>query len=564
MSERVLNRKRKLFLLSVLLYATLPAMLVGLVAFAFALRDMDREMQARSAESFRLLSRNYSTRMDLSLADLARTVALTADMTPLDDLLRPGALDSTLGTVNRNALHLFEDLGVLDRNGRHLAYSGPHDLQDRDYANEPWFREVMTKGQVISDVFLGYRNSPHFAIAVRRETGGRTWVLRASVNAFQFSTLLDGERFGRTGEVFLLGPGGALQTRSATYGNMLQAVDPAVAQAVADSGQGVTSLTRQGEELLLAATPLKAKPGWALVVQQEAREARQAWADKLRTLGLAFALGLVAIGLGALWALRSLLRRLERLDAEKRTFDDQMIQSQKLAAIGQLSAGIAHEINNPLAIIGEEAGWIQDLLKREALSQLAEMSEIRDSLREIVVQAGRCKEITHKLLSFARKMDATIRDVDMNSLVDDVVGMRERDASLDNIQIVKDLEANLPIIHSEPSQLRQVLLNLVNNAIDAIPHGGTITVHTEKSGADDGGVAFSVADTGIGIPRENIEKIFDPFFTTKLPGKGTGLGLSICHGIIQKLGGTITVSSEPGKGTTFLIRLPAQAPGESK
>jgi signal transduction histidine kinase len=254
---------------------------------------------------------------------------------------------------------------------------------------------------------------------------------------------------------------------------------------------------------------------------------------------------------------------MERLDKEKNVFDDQMIQSQKLAAIGQLSAGIAHEINNPLAIIGEEAGWMQDLLKREAMSQLPEMVEIQDSLREIVVQAGRCKEITHKLLSFARKMDSTIRDVDVNALVDDVVGMREREATLDNIQIIKDLETNLPIIHSEPSQLRQVLLNLVNNAIDAIPHGGTITVHTEKSGADDGGVAFSVADTGIGTPRENIEKIFDPFFTTKLPGKGTGLGLSICHGIIQKLGGTITVSSDPARARLLSACRPPRHPARA-
>ncbi len=564
MPDHVLNRKRKLFLLSVLLYATLPAVLVGLVAFAYALRDMDREMQTRSAESFRLLSHKYSTLVDLSLADLARTVALTADMHSLDELQRPQALENILGTVNRNMDHLFEDMGVLDENGRHLAYAGPHDLQSRDYADEPWFKDVMANGRVVSDVFLGYRNAPHFAIAVRRQSGGRTWVLRAAVNSFQFSALLDGERFGRTGEVFLLGPGGVLQTRSMSYGNMLHPVDQEVARAVDAARLGVTSLTRQGEELLLAAAPLKAKPQWTLVVQQEAREARQAWAAKLRTFGLAFALGLLAIGGGAVWALRALLRRLERLDAEKRTFDDKMIQSQKLAAIGQLSAGIAHEINNPLAIIGEEAGWIQDLLKREAMSQLPEMGEIRDSLREIVVQAGRCKEITHKLLSFARKMDASIRDVDVNSLVDDVVGMRERDASLDNIQIAKELEQNLPIIHSEPSQLRQVLLNLVNNAIDAIPHGGTITVRTAKSDLEPGGVRFSVSDTGIGIPKENIEKIFDPFFTTKLPGKGTGLGLSICHGIIQKLGGTITVASEPGKGTSFDITLPPQAPTETK
>lgn len=562
MPNLALNRKRKVFILSVLLHSTLPALLVGLLAFAYALKDMDREIEARSTEYFRLLTHKYASIADLSLAELARAVAVMADLHTLEELQRPGALEAALGTMGQHFGHLFEDIGVLGTDGRHLAYAGPHDLLNKDYSKEPWFQEVMAKGRVVSNVFLGYRNSPHFAIAVKRQTAGQTWILRASVNAFHFSSLLDGERFGRTGEVFILDPQGLLQTRSMMYGAMLRPVDKDLANAVADAGEGVLRRPSQDMNLLFTVSQLPSKPEWALVVQQEEREARQAWATKLKTFSVVFALGILAIAGGAAWALRILLRRMERLDKEKNVFDDQMIQSQKLAAIGQLSAGIAHEINNPLAIIGEEAGWMQDLLKREAMSQLPEMVEIQDSLREIVVQAGRCKEITHKLLSFARKMDSTIRDVDINALVDDVVGMREREATLDNIQILKDLAEDLPIIHSEPSLLRQVLLNLVNNAIDALPKGGAITVRTAKG--EQGGLSFSVADNGIGIPQENLEKIFDPFFTTKLPGKGTGLGLSICHGIIQKLGGTISVTSQPGQGTTFLVQLPAQAPPEPR
>ena len=245
---------------------------------------------------------------------------------------------------------------------------------------------------------------------------------------------------------------------------------------------------------------------------------------------------------------------------EKTLLNDQVIQSQKLAAIGQLSAGIAHEINNPLAIIGEEAGWLQDLLKRETMARFAEIDEFHDSLREIVTQAGRCREITHKLLSFARKMDSTIRDVDLHTLVSEVVGMREREATLNNIEIVKEFASDLPIIHSEPSLLRQVLLNLLNNAIDAIHGGGRITITAGKG--EVGGVTLSIRDTGIGIPKENLDKIFDPFFTTKEPGRGTGLGLSICHGIIQKLGGDISVHSQPGEGTTFTINLPQESPAD--
>ncbi len=560
MPNSALIRKKRIFNLTVLLFSTLPAVLVGFLVFAYALKDLDREANARSDEYFRLLSQKYEALMDLTISDLGRVVSLVAEMYTLEQLQTPGVLETAFSSVDRNFDHIFEDMGVLGADGRHLVYVGPHSLMDRDYGKEPWFLEVMDQGRWISDVYMGYRRSPHFVIAVKRQSGGRTWVLRASVNAFHFSAILDSERFGHTGEVFIVNPQGALQTRSMMYGNVMRSVEQEVVDALADSDNVLSSRARQGVDILFSVSRIGSKPDWLLVVQQEERELRQLWTDKLKTFSIIFALGMLAIIAAAVVTIRILQRRLEQLDRDKHQVDDQMIQSQKLAAIGQLSAGIAHEVNNPLAIIGEEAGWMQDLLKRETLAQFPEMQEFQDSLREIVAQAGRCREITHKLLSFARKMDSAIRDVDINALVEDVASMREREATLSNIQIVKDFAQELPIIHSEPSLLRQVLLNLINNAIDALPKGGTITLHTALNENSDGGVAFSVADNGIGIPTESQEKIFDPFFTTKLPGKGTGLGLSICHGIIQKIGGEISFTSQPGEGTTFLIKLPAVAP----
>ncbi len=566
MANLMLDRKKKIFIVSILLYSTLPAVLVGFLAFAYAITDMDREIDARATEYFRLVSHKYETVIDFSLSDLSRAVGFVASLHTLEQLRAPGTLEAVFNTTGRKFDHIFEDMGVLGEDGRHIAYAGPYSqaLLDKDYGQEPWFLEVMRTGQVISDVFLGYRRSPHFVIAVKRQSGGRSWVLRATVNAAHFSSILDNERFGRTGEVFIVNAEGVLQTRSMMYGNMLRSVDKEIVTAAEDTGDGLAGRSRQGVNMLFTVIRLAAKPDWFLVVQQEASEVHQMWTIKLKTFSVIFALGMIFILAAAVWAIRILQNRLERLDREKHLMDAQIIQSQKLAAIGQLSAGIAHEVNNPLAIIGEEAGWMQDLLKRESMSQMPEMAELQDSLREIVAQAGRCREITHKLLSFARKMESAIRDVDMNALVDDVVGMREREARLSNIEIVKDFSPDLPIIHSEPSLLRQVLLNLINNAIDAIPKGGTITVRTLPNEGGDGGVSFSVSDTGMGIPKENLEKIFDPFFTTKVPGKGTGLGLSICHGIIEKLGGGISVSSQPGAGTMFLVRLPAEAPPEAR
>ena len=157
-------------------------------------------------------------------------------------------------------------------------------------------------------------------------------------------------------------------------------------------------------------------------------------------------------------------------------------------------------------------------------------------------------------------MDSMITDVDINKIMDDVVGMRESEAALNNIQFHKEYQTELPLVYSEPSLLRQVFLNLINNAVDAIKKGGTITVKTGLCPDKYSCVVVSIGDTGMGIPQENLGKIFDPFFTTKPPGKGTGLGLSICHGIIKKLGGDITVASQVGRGTTFTVKIHIEPP----
>jgi two-component system NtrC family sensor kinase len=303
---------------------------------------------------------------------------------------------------------------------------------------------------------------------------------------------------------------------------------------------------------------------WILVLQQEADDAfAELYTTRNRAI-MVFVLGAVLVAAVAFFTTALLIRKIEKADREKKLLDEQLVQSHKLASIGELSAGVAHEINNPLAVIGEEAGWLVDLLKRENLQTFPERAEFESSLREIGVQTGRCREITHKLLSFARKMESVLKDVDINRLVDEAAGMREREAALMNIDFIRDYRQDLPRVHSDPSLLRQVILNLVNNAIDALPKGGQIYLQTRRSddgpaaGIEAGTIDVVVRDTGIGIPQENLEKIFDPFFTTKEPGKGTGLGLSICHGIIQKLGGSITVDSQPGQGTTFCVQIPIE------
>jgi two-component system NtrC family sensor kinase len=490
------------------------------------------------------------------LKDITTAMRVVADTQTLSSLRQHEALQSTFDTLQRQYDYAFEDLGVIDARGNHVAYVGRYDLMGKNYSDTAWFRETIETRIFLSDVFLGFRQVPHFIIAVKHGEGELAWILRATVNAARFGALVENVRLGRTGEAFIVSREGFYQTRPRSGGRVMEAVSQGLLQLTPFDGVKLLEVQRDFKKLLQAKTWMKDN-SWMLVVQQDVDDA---FSELYYTRNMALFVslfGALLVGAVAFLTTKLLVRRIEKLDAEKALLDQQLIQSSKLASIGEFSAGIAHEINNPLAVIDVEAGWIQDILKREKFKEMADLDEFKDSLREITAQVSRCKEITHKLLSFARKMESAIKDVNTNELLDDVINMREHEATFSNIVFVRDYQPDLAVIHSDPSLLRQVFLNLINNAMDAIPKGGEIRIATQ-GGGDRDSILVRVSDTGTGIPQENLGKIFDPFFTTKAPGKGTGLGLSICHGIIEKLGGTIGVTSRVGKGTTFTIELPLE------
>jgi two-component system NtrC family sensor kinase len=272
--------------------------------------------------------------------------------------------------------------------------------------------------------------------------------------------------------------------------------------------------------------------------------------------GTFFIAGSLLVAAFSLIKTRQLITLIDQDEKNKDLLEDKLLHSQKLAAIGELSAGIAHEINNPIAIIRQEAEWMQVILKNDHLKEIKELEDLRDSSQEIVRQVDRCKEITHNLLNFARQSKPVLQLVQINRVIEDMTLLVEREAKQKNIILDRQYLADLPPISSDAPLLRQVFLNLLSNATQAIGYNGRITITTQRSGNK--AIKVIITDTGSGIASENLTKVFDPFFTTKPQGQGTGLGLSISHGIIQKLGGQITVTSELNKGTTFTIILPCQ------
>jgi two-component system NtrC family sensor kinase len=481
-----------------------------------------------------------------------------ANLLTVPGLAQPAQARRTLDSL-RGVYGAFADLGLINDQGRHEAYAGPYELDDADYAQSPWFKEAMAKGAHVSDVFLGYRGVPHFVAAVKvGGPEGRPYLLRATIDSARFRSLVEGVRLGVTGEAFIVNRQGLYQTHARGGVELLGSSGLELPEGFAGV-RVLEGVSRQGREVMLAATWLKGGD-WLLVCHQDMSEA---FGPLLRARRVAIAITLVAfLLLVATTAVltRQLVARIAATDREKELLNEQIIQSGKLASLGELAAGVAHEINNPVAIMVEEAGWLLDLMhEEEALfAQSPHRNEYLRALNQIDTQGRRCKEITTKLLGFARRSDAPAQPIQINDVAAEVAGLVERPARYLNVILTLDLGADLPMVSASPSELQQVLMNLVNNAVDAMEKSGGEVVVSTRRGAE-GGVEIRVSDNGPGIPEALLSRIFDPFFTTKPVGKGTGLGLSICYGIVQKLGGRIEVQSALGQGTAFLVRLPAAA-----
>jgi two-component system NtrC family sensor kinase len=242
---------------------------------------------------------------------------------------------------------------------------------------------------------------------------------------------------------------------------------------------------------------------------------------------------------------------MSQADEKREAAFRELEHSNKLSSIGRLATGVGHEINNPLAIINEKAGLMKDIIGLAV--DFPEKEKFLTQVNSVLQSVDRCRAITHRLLGFARRMDVQIVPLDLNEVVLETWSFLEKEALFRNVATDMALAEDLPEIESDRSQLQQVFLNILTNAIVAVDDGGRISITSWEDHSDMVGVA--IQDNGCGMSEETLRHIFEPFFTTKR-GYGTGLGLPITYGIVAKLGGEIKVESEEGEGTTFTVYLP--------
>jgi two-component system NtrC family sensor kinase len=536
-------------ILTTLGFSVIPLFVLGLVIYL----QYSESYQAKITESLKTLVENRVGAIDLFFDERISQLTTLANTNPLEKLREEDYLNRVFNVIQARSKS-FIDLGVIDSEGNHLAYVGPYYniLKGVNYKNEEWFNAVMGSGIYISDIFMGFRKYPHFIIAVLVREKNNIWILRATINSDIIENIVHAAQLGKKGDAFIINRNNILQTTPRFSGELLST--PKAPNFSAVTGLTVEEMDYQWETNLYAANVIKSKK-WVLVIKENPKEQLTPLLRARYITLMICGAGVLVIIIGAVFSTRAMMKELVQMERKKAVSEDLAMQSTKMAALGKMAAGIAHEINNPLAVIGEKAGWLKDLLHEEDLAQSPNFQEFADTVNKIELHVNRAKKVTHRLLGFARRMEPVHEKVDLNTILHDTIGFLENEARYRNIDIQADFDEELPQTTSDSAQLQQVFLNILNNAIDAIGKDGEIIVKT-KLLPKINSLGVEIIDNGPGIPKEMLDKIFDPFFTTKEVGKGTGLGLSISYSIIDKLGGKMMVASEEGQGTTFTIYLP--------
>ncbi len=521
-----------------------------LIATSLSSLEHKKLLAIREQEQLRWSIEGAQKTIEAFIHELQSVVRFVSSEYSYKELLEQDNV-SELFALLKNQYPGFVDLGVIDPNGIQKRYAGPFRLEGYDYSEQGWYAKVLTRQLYISDVFMGYRNLPHFVIAVSNKLPGREeyWVLRLSIDYETLQNYVLTVSTRAVQDVFLVNNQGFLQTKSNIFGDILE---PCPFSTRYKKGEAVTHIADyKGIQYLRSYVQIKNSP-WLVVILKESYMHGDKWSSFRFRMRMIF-FGCTVLALVVIVQLVNIITNRLREANEKQNHAITEAQfTNKFASIGRLAAGVAHEINNPLAIIDQKAGLMTDLM--EFSEEFEHKGKLTKSIDSILDAVQRCKVITHRLLGFARRMDVTFEHIDISDLLREVLGFLEQEALYNRIRFELSFAEDLPMVFSDRGQLQQIFLNIINNAIDAIGKDGLITLSADLH--DEENIDVNIQDTGPGMSSEIVKRIFDPFFTTKELGQGTGLGLSITYGLAQKLGGNITVESKVGEGTTFTVRLP--------
>jgi two-component system, NtrC family, sensor kinase len=528
----------------------LPLFLITIVDYNFTQKSIESENLLRTLR----VGSNAKRAISSFLSERKSALSFIVRDNSFDDLNDSEKLAVLMKNL-RESFGGFVDLGVITRDGLQTTYVGPYELEGRDYHDQQWFKEVLEKGFHISDIFLGFRKVPHLVIAVKHTLpDGSFYVLRTAIETVRFNELLTTFELSGRGDAFLINHEGIIQTPTLYQSKVFEKVPFSVPE-YSDNTEIREEINTAGEPIIICSSYIPDSP-YILIIVKHKDDLMKAWrATRLKLIGF-LVVSVTVILLAILGFSTYLVNNVYLADQRRLMVLHEMEYSNKLASIGRLAAGVAHEINNPLAIINEKAGLVKDLISyTESCPADTRIIGLIDS---VLASVERCGTITKRLLSFARHMEVTIESINLGKVIDDVLGFLHKEAEYRNITVNLDIAPNIPEFRSDRGKLQQIFLNIVNNAFAAMDIGGRLDISVRLE--DKKCITAKISDNGCGMSEEDLGKIYEPFFSTKTKTGGTGLGLSITYGLVQELGGKIQVSSKKGSGTTFTVSLPLEPP----
>jgi two-component system NtrC family sensor kinase len=519
--------------------AFVPLLLLGSVIYVYTTATL----KEATIETLRLQVQDHRTVIDQFLSERASDLRLLAANVGFAQLTEAGGLGRAYRSLQQD-LACFSDLGVIDADGNHRAYVGPYDLMARNYRDHFWFRPTVEKGIFISDVYLGYRQVPHFIIAVKQQDSDGFWILRATVDADFFERFVAASAGDFKAEAYLVNREGVYQNRPQSAGAPMeklpfQQIPPFDGIRIEERGERIFAMAWQ-----------KNVP-WVSIAEMNRADI---FADLNRARWIylfTFVLGALLIIPTVLFTTNNLVRRLESKRRDLRFLDQQLQHASRMASSGRLAQGALEDMTDSLANIHSASQWLRELWKQRPQAE-PDPEEIAGTLDQIDAEIHRCESAVKRGLDLARPSAGPVCiDLNVHELIGELLDLMRRELHFKRIRVQRDCPDPSARICSDPDGLRQVLQNLISNAAAATPDGGEIKVGAHIEG---GRLRLTVIDSGPGIPEEDFDKIFEPLYTTR--PEGLGLGLTISRTIVERLGGTLSARNDPGRGAAFTVELP--------
>jgi len=549
------RRKWKLVVLLTSSISLIPLLFMTWLEYNITLRAVRSEIRIQTSRS---VSETHQA-VSYFLSGHKLAINFILEDNTYEDLKNKNRLASIFESLRQGGMGGFIDVGIIDAKGLQKSYVGPYHLENANYCNNICFKEVTKRGMYISDLVLGSRHFKHLVMAVKHNLpDGSFFIIRATLDAKRINKLLVQPDFDKGSDAFIVNKNGHLQTQSRLYGDVLTLL-PLSIPPFSDQPKVFETIDKQGAALFVGYVYIPETPFILMVVGQ--KEKLMAPWYNVRLTFFVFLFASIIIILCVIIGLATyLVNKIYTADQKRIIALHEVEYSNKLASIGRLASGVAHEINNPLAIINEKTGLIKDMFTfHQAYDQDPKLMGLADS---ILAAIKRCRDITRRLLNFARHMEINVEIVNLRDVIDEVMAFLRKEAERRCIEIVIDIPNDLPQLESDQGNLYQIFLNIINNAFAALNDGGRLEIGVRR--ATDDYVIVTFRDTGCGIPEEDLKNIFEPFFTTKFGQGGTGLGLSITYGLVEEMGGKISVTSQLNEGACFSVRLPLKIEEKEK